>query len=69
MKKQILCLTIPVFFFASVCFADYGTMKKELETTRHRTVSHSGPFLKHPSPDTVSRASALLVDQTFRYTP
>jgi hypothetical protein len=31
MKIKIFTLTIPVLFFASVCFADYGAMKKELE--------------------------------------
>ncbi len=31
MKINISTLTIPVLFFASVCFADYGAMKKELK--------------------------------------
>ncbi|MCF8138650.1 MAG: hypothetical protein K9K63_15210, partial [Desulfotignum sp.] len=31
MKINIFTLIIPVLFFASVCFADYGAMKKELK--------------------------------------
>jgi hypothetical protein len=36
MKIRISTLTILVLFFASACFADYGTMKKELEDYRPR---------------------------------
>ncbi|MEE4364210.1 MAG: TolC family protein [Desulfotignum sp.] len=31
MKIHVFTLIIPVFLFASVCFADYGAMKKELK--------------------------------------
>ena len=46
MKTKVSTLTIPVLFFASVCFADYGAMKKELEN-----YTPQDSFAVRPSPD------------------
>ncbi|MDZ7666909.1 MAG: TolC family protein [Desulfotignum sp.] len=64
MKIKISILTILVLFFVSVCFADYGTMKKELEDYRPRD-----SFAIRPSSDilgqkTASRAALLSVDES-----
>ncbi len=64
MKIQISILTILVLFFVSVCFADYDTMKKELEDYRPRD-----SFAIRPSSDileqkTASREAMLSVDES-----
>ncbi len=64
MKIQISILTILVLFFVSVCFADYGTMKKELEDYRPRD-----SFAIRPSSDILeqksdSREAMLSVDES-----
>ncbi|MCA1787914.1 MAG: hypothetical protein LC657_18220, partial [Desulfobacteraceae bacterium] len=53
MKIRITTLTIPVLLFASVCFADYGTMKKELEDYRPQD-----SFAIRPASDIAGHKSA-----------
>lgn len=57
MKIKIPILTIPVLFFASVCFADYGAMKKEL-----KDYTPQDSFAIRQSPDiTVQKSSSHTV--------
>jgi hypothetical protein len=53
MKLRITFLTIPMLFFASVCFAEYGTMKKELEDYRPQD-----SFAIRPSSDMAGHKTA-----------
>lgn len=64
MKIKIFTLTIPVFFFASVCFADYGAMKKELKDYTPQDSFAIRPFNETPGPDTGSHALPVPPVQT-----
>ncbi|MEE4363764.1 MAG: TolC family protein [Desulfotignum sp.] len=64
MKIKSTTLTILVLFFASVCFADYGTMIKELEDYRPRDSFPIRPSSDILGQTTASPEAVLPVDES-----